>query len=52
MFRAQNSVFKTVENAVNYIKQRGYFMKDGRITGYFDNKYMTAFRIEQILQNF
>ncbi len=27
-------------------------MKDGRITGYFDTKYMTVLRIEQILHNF
>ena len=25
-----------------YIKQRGYFMKNGRIPGYFDTKYMTV----------
>ena len=34
-------------NAVWYIKQRGYFMKDARISGYFDTKYMTVLRIEQ-----
>ncbi len=34
-------------NAVRYIKQRGYFMKDARIYGYFDPKYMTVLRIEQ-----
>ncbi len=39
-------------NAVSYIKQRVYFMKDGRIFGYFDTKYMTALRIEQILHKF
>ncbi len=27
-------------------------MKDGRIAGYFDTKYMTIPRIEQILHNF
>ncbi len=27
-------------------------MKDGQISGYFDTKYMTVLRIEQILQNF
>ena len=27
-------------------------MKDGRISGYFDIKYMTVLRIEQILHNF
>ncbi len=29
-------------NAVRYIKQRGYIMKAGRISGYFDTKYMTV----------
>ncbi len=38
--------------AVRYIKQRGYFMKDGQISGYFDAKYMTVLQIQQILQNF
>ncbi len=37
-------------NAVRYIKQRVYFMKDDRI--YFDTKYMTVLQIEQILQYF
>ncbi len=27
-------------------------MKDARISGYFDTKYMTVLRIEQILHNF
>ena len=27
-------------------------MKDERILGYFDTKYMTVLRIEQILHNF
>ena len=27
-------------------------MKDGRIAGYFDTKYMTILRIERILHNF
>ncbi len=35
-----------------YIKQRGYFMKDGRISGYFDTKCMTILQIENILHNF
>ncbi len=39
-------------NAVRYIKQRGYFLKDGRISVYFDTKYMTICQIEQILHNF
>ena len=38
-------------NAFRYIKQRGYFMKDGQISGYFDTKYMTLSQIEQILHN-
>ena len=39
-------------NTVRYVKQRDYFLKDARISGYFDTKYMTVFRIEQILHNF
>ncbi len=39
-------------NAVRYIKQRVYFIKDGRISDYFDTKYMTALRIDQILHKF
>ncbi len=39
-------------NAVMYIKQRDYFLKDARISGYFDTKYMTVLRVEQILHNF
>ncbi len=39
-------------NAVRDIKQRGYFMKDARICGYFDTKYTTVLRVEQILHNF
>ena len=39
-------------NAVRYIKQRSYFVKDGRIPGYFGTKYMTVLQIEQILRNF
>ena len=35
-----------------YIKQRVYFMKDAQIPGFFDTKYMTVLRIEQILHNF
>ncbi len=38
-------------NAVRYIKQRGYFMKDGRIYGYFDTKYMTISQTEQNVHN-
>ena len=40
------------ENAVRYIKHRGYFMEDGRIPGYFDTKYMSVPRTEQSLHNF
>ena len=32
-------------NAVRYIKERGYSLKDARISGYFDTKYMTVLRI-------
>ncbi len=38
-------------NAVRYTKERGYFMEDGRTSGYFDTKYRTSLRIEQILFN-
>ncbi len=38
--------------AGRYIKQRGYFLKDGRIPGSFYTKFMTVFRIEQIRHNF
>ena len=40
------------EKTVGYIKKRGYFLKDGRISGYFDTSYMTDLQIEQILHNF
>ena len=41
-------------NAVRYmyIKQRRYFLKEGRITCYFDTKYMTLLQIEQFLHKF
>ncbi len=39
-------------NAVRYIKQRVYFMKDGWISGYFDTKYIAILWIEPILHNF
>ena len=39
-------------DAVMYIKQRGYFMKEARNSGYFDTKYMTVLRIEQIVHDF
>ena len=38
-------------NAVRYIKQRGYFIQDVRISGYFDTKYMTLLQIKLILRN-
>ena len=38
--------------AVRYIKQGGYFLNDGRTSGYFDTKYLTVVQIEQILHNF
>ena len=39
-------------NAVGYIKERGLFVKDARISGYFDTKHVTVLRKEQILHNF
>ena len=39
-------------NPVRNIEQKGYFIKDGRISGYFDTKYVTVVQIEQILHNF
>ncbi len=39
-------------NVVRYIKQEGHVLKDARISGYFDTKYMTVLQIEQILHNF
>ncbi len=39
-------------NAFRYIKERKYFLKDARIFGYFDTKYMTVVQIEQISHNF
>ncbi len=39
-------------NAVMYIKESGYSLKEGRISGYFDTKYMTVLRIEQVLHYF
>ncbi len=29
-------------NTVRYIKKRGYFMKDGQISGYCDTKYLSV----------
>ncbi len=29
-------------NAVYYIKESSYFLHDGRISGYFDTKYITV----------
>ena len=39
-------------NDVRHIKQRGYFLKEAQISGYFDTKYMTVLRTVQILHNF
>ncbi len=39
-------------DAVRYIEQRDYFLKDARISGYFDTKHMTVLRMELILHNF
>ena len=39
-------------NAVGYIKARSYFLKDARISGYFDAKYKTVLQIEPILHYF
>ena len=39
-------------NAARYIKQRGYFIKDTRISGYFDTTYMTVLQIDQNLHYF
>ncbi len=39
-------------NDVRCIKQGVYFMTDGRISGYFDTKYLVILQIEQILYNF
>ncbi len=39
-------------NDVRYIKQRGYLLKDVRVSGYIDTKYMTVLQIEQILLYF
>ena len=32
-------------NTVRYFKQRGYFMNNARMSGFFDTKYMTVFLI-------
>ncbi len=32
-------------NGVRYVKERSYFQKDGRISGYFDTKYITVLQI-------
>ena len=39
-------------NAVSYINQRSYFLKNGLISGYFDTEYMTVLQTEHILHNF
>ncbi len=35
-------------NAVRYVIQRGYFLKEGRISDYYNTKYMTVLRVEQV----
>ncbi len=37
---------------VRYIKETGYLLKDGQISGHFGTKYMAVLQIEQILHNF
>ncbi len=39
-------------NAVRYIKQRSYFLKDDRIPGYLGTKYMAVLQKETFLHNF
>ncbi len=39
-------------NVVRYIKERSYFLEDGRISGYFDTKYVAVLQIENIVHNF
>ncbi len=51
-FKTGLYIFYHRGNAVRYIKQRSYFLKDGQISGYFDTKYMTVLQIDQILRNF
>ncbi len=51
-FKTGLYIFYHGGNAVRYIKQRGYFMKDVRTSGHFDTKYMTVLRIEKLLHNF
>ena len=45
-------LMSVVGKSTCYIKQRGYFIQDARISGYFETKYMTLLWIEQILHNF
>ena len=39
-------------NAVGYIKERSYFLRDGQISGHFDTEFMSILQIEQISHNF
>ncbi len=50
----QGSTYPTMVGMLlgTYIKQRGHFLKDARISGYFDTKYMTVIRTGQISHNF
>ncbi len=51
-FKTGLYIFYHGGNDVRYTKQRGNFLKDARISGYFDTKYTTVLRTEQILHNF
>ncbi len=49
----QGCTYPTMEGMLSGISNRGgNFMKDAWISGYFDTKYMTVLRIEQIFHNF
>ena len=54
LFRVQNGLYMSYHGGkvVRCITRRGFFLNNGRISDYFDTKYMTVFRIEQILHNF
>ena len=52
LYSEDNRVQSIFEILSGNIKEKGYFMEDGRISGYFDTKYMTILPIEQILHNF
>ena len=54
LFRVQNSVVRILLwwECCQAYQTEGFFMKAAWISGYFDTKYMTVLRIEQILHNF